>query len=43
MLSDHELETLREVEHRFMVEDPEFTRSFEAQQERLSRQPHKLG
>ena len=43
MLSDHEREALREVERRFQVEDPRFTRAFEARQARLERRPHKLG
>lgn len=42
MLNDHERKTLREVEHQFMTDDPEFTRSFEARQTRLSRRPHRL-
>ena len=29
MLSDHERETLREVERQFLAEDPEFARSFD--------------
>lgn len=43
MLSDHEWETLRAVEHRFRAEDPHFARIFEARQTRLSRNPHHLG
>jgi hypothetical protein len=43
VLSDHERETLREVERQFQAEDPRFTRSFEARQTRLARHPHQLG
>jgi Protein of unknown function (DUF3040) len=43
VLSDHERETLREVERQLMVEDPEFACSFEAGQTRLSRHPHRPG
>lgn len=43
MLSDHERETLREVERQFLTEDPGFTRAFEARQTRMSRRPHRLG
>lgn len=42
MLSDHERKTLREVEQQLMAEDPEFARSFEARQARLSRHPRRL-
>lgn len=35
MLSDHEWKTLREVEHRMLTEDPEFTRSFDTRAQRL--------
>ena len=37
MLNDHERETLREVERQFLVEDPEFTRSFATRAQRLER------
>jgi hypothetical protein len=37
VLNDHERETLREVERQFLVEDPEFTRSFDARAQRLQR------
>ena len=43
MLSDHERKTLREVERRFVAEDPEFARCFEARQTGLSNHHHKLG
>jgi Flp pilus assembly protein TadB len=43
VLSDHELKTLREVERQCMADDPDFTRTFEAGQTRLSRHPHQLG
>jgi O-antigen ligase len=43
VLSDHERKTLREVECQLMAEDPEFARSFEAGQARLSRHPRRLG
>ena len=43
MLNDHERKSLRELEQRFMAEDPEFTRSFEARQARLSRHPRRRG
>lgn len=43
MLSDHERETLREVERQFLAEDPGFTRAFQARQTRMSRRPHRLG
>jgi len=43
VLSDHERETLREVERQFQAEDPRFTRSFEARQNRLASRSHKLG
>ena len=37
MLSDHEWRTLREVERRFLTEDPEFTRSFATRAQHLGR------
>ena len=37
MLNDHERKTLREVERQFLVEDPEFTRSFATRAQRLER------
>ena len=37
MLNDHERKTLREVERQFLVEDPEFTRSFATSAQRLER------
>ena len=37
MLNDHERETLREVERQFLVEDPDFTRSFATRAQRLER------
>jgi Flp pilus assembly protein TadB len=43
VLSDHERKTLREVERQCMADDPDFTRTFEADQTRLSRHPHQLG
>ena len=43
MLSDHEWKTLRAVEHQCTADDPDFTRTFEAGQTRLSRHPHQLG
>jgi Flp pilus assembly protein TadB len=43
VLSDHELKSLREVERQCMADDPDFTRTFEAGQARLSRHPHQLG
>ena len=43
MLSDHERETLRDVERQFLAEDPEFAGAFEASQTRISRRPHRLG
>jgi hypothetical protein len=43
VLSDHERQTLREVERRFLAEDPGFARAFEARQTRLSRHPRRLG
>jgi hypothetical protein len=43
VLSDHEWKTLREVERRFMVDDPHFTRAFEAHQARLSHHPYRPG
>lgn len=36
MLSDHDRETLRAVECQFMVEDPEFARSFRARERQLA-------
>jgi Flp pilus assembly protein TadB len=42
VLRNHERETLREVEQLLMAEDPEFARSFEARQTRLSRHPRRL-
>jgi Protein of unknown function (DUF3040) len=39
MLSDHERKTLLDVERRFLAEDPEFARSFDAQRLRRLRQP----
>jgi hypothetical protein len=35
MLSDHDRETLDEIQHRLMVEDPQFTHSFELKARRL--------
>jgi Flp pilus assembly protein TadB len=43
VLNDHEWKALREVERQFQDEDPRFTRSFEARQTRMARQPHELG
>ena len=43
MLSDHERETLREVERQFLAEDPGFAHAFEARQTRMSRRPHRWG
>jgi hypothetical protein len=43
VLNDHERKTLREVEQQLMAEDPEFARSFEARQARLSRHLRGLG
>jgi hypothetical protein len=37
VLSDHEWRTLREVERRFLTEDPEFARSFATRAQRLER------
>jgi len=37
VLSDHERETLREVERQLLVEDPDFTRSFATRAQRLER------
>jgi hypothetical protein len=37
MLSDHEWDTLREVERQFLTEDPAFTRSFDTRARRLRR------
>lgn len=36
MLSDHERETLREVERRLLSDDPTFAQSFDARAQRLS-------
>ena len=38
MLNDHERKTLREVERQFLVEDPEFTRSFATRAQHLETQ-----
>jgi hypothetical protein len=35
VLNDHEQQTLREVERQFLVEDPEFARSFTTRAQRL--------
>jgi hypothetical protein len=37
VLNDHERKTLREVERQFLVEDPEFARSFATRAQRLER------
>jgi hypothetical protein len=37
VLNDHERRTLREVERQFVVEDPEFARSFATRAQRLER------
>jgi hypothetical protein len=37
VLNDHEREILREVERQFLVEDPEFARSFATRAQRLQR------
>jgi Protein of unknown function (DUF3040) len=37
VLSDHELEALHEIQHRMLVEDPSFARSFESDAQRLHR------
>lgn len=39
MLSDRERETLHEIQCRLVVEDPGFTQSFDASEQRLSRGP----
>ncbi|MHA6783218.1 DUF3040 domain-containing protein [Pseudonocardia saturnea] len=43
MLSDHERKTLREVERRFLTEDPEFARSFHARAQGLQRTQDRWG
>lgn len=35
MLSDHERETLDEIQHRLVAEEPQFARSFESRARRL--------
>ena len=40
MLSDHERKTLLDVERRFIAEDPEFARSFDAQLHQRPAAPH---
>lgn len=42
MLSDHERKTLREVERQFMLEDPDFARSFEAAEQRSPHEHHRM-
>lgn len=37
MLSDHERETLQELERQFVAHDPEFPRSFDVRAQRLGR------
>ncbi len=39
MLSDHERRTLRELDGRFLADDPEFPRSFDARAQRLGHTP----
>ncbi|TWF80469.1 DUF3040 family protein [Pseudonocardia hierapolitana] len=43
MLSDRERETLREVERRLLIEDPEFARYFKARAQRLPHPADGLG
>lgn len=41
MLSDHERETLQEIQRQFLVEDPGFARSFEAAEQRSPHGRHR--